>query len=257
MGVPADVMRMLARHQWVREHGTPRVTVFVGSATRARRIWERWLGWTGRAARPLAASVETALVEVTTAPRQPVAVALTPNALARWSAAGADRSRALVMEGVIRLARPGSAGPRSNANALRSTIDAAPRGAARTAPIATGLIDSPRSLAELTLFEALEATPSTAGRFRLNQRVPVRFGGSDVEIDLLSRDDAIAIEVDGAHHFSDLASYRRDRRKDLVLQAHGLAVLRFLAEDVFADPDAVVRMVVEFLGSKLRRERAR
>jgi len=37
-----SVLRRLARDQWVRLHGTPRVTVLVGGE-RGREIWQRWL----------------------------------------------------------------------------------------------------------------------------------------------------------------------------------------------------------------------
>jgi very-short-patch-repair endonuclease len=42
----------------------------------------------------------------------------------------------------------------------------------------------------------------------------------------------MAVELDGAQHFADLTAYRRDRRKDMLLQENGYLVLRFLAEDV-------------------------
>jgi len=44
--------------------------------------------------------------------------------------------------------------------------------------------------------------------------------------------DRIAIEIDGAFHFETDENYRRDRRKDFLLQRHGYLVIRFLAEDV-------------------------
>ena len=40
------------------------------------------------------------------------------------------------------------------------------------------------------------------------------------------------MEIDGAFHFVDAEHYRRDRRKDFLLQRNGYLVLRFLAEDV-------------------------
>jgi very-short-patch-repair endonuclease len=40
------------------------------------------------------------------------------------------------------------------------------------------------------------------------------------------------IEIDGFHHFGDPEAYRRDRRKDLLLQTQGLLVIRAPAEDV-------------------------
>jgi very-short-patch-repair endonuclease len=55
----------------------------------------------------------------------------------------------------------------------------------------------------------------------------------------------VAIELDGAQHLNDPAAYRRDRRKDALLQEHGYFILRFLTEDVgkrLADVlDAILR----------------
>jgi very-short-patch-repair endonuclease len=104
-----------------------------------------------------------------------------------------------------------------------------------------------RSLAEATLFEALEATPATAGRFSLNESLSVRFGPAAAEIDLLARGDRIAIEIDGVHHFDDLECYRRDRRKDLLLQMQGFVVVRLLAEDVMRDVQSAVNAVCQAL----------
>ena len=100
------------------------------------------------------------------------------------------------------------------------------------------------------MFDALEATPATAGRFQLNESLSVRFGPTAAEIDLLSRRDRIAIEIDGFHHFGDLERYRRDRRKDLLLQSEGLLVIRVLAEDVLADPRNAVHAVCQALAAR-------
>ena len=111
-----------------------------------------------------------------------------------------------------------------------------------------------RSAAEATLFEALEATAATAGRFALNESLSVRFGGVAAEVDLLSRGDGIAIEIDGVHHFADLEAYRRDRKKDLLLQSQGLFVVRVLAEDVMRDVRGAVNAVSQALAYR-RKER--
>jgi hypothetical protein len=104
-----------------------------------------------------------------------------------------------------------------------------------------------RSAAEATLHEALEATPATAGRFELNESLSVRFGPRAAEIDLLSRGDRIAVEIDGVHHFADPDCYRRDRRKDLLLQTQGFVVVRLLAEDVMRDVRTSVNAVCQAL----------
>ncbi|MEO7732500.1 MAG: DUF559 domain-containing protein [Kofleriaceae bacterium] len=111
-----------------------------------------------------------------------------------------------------------------------------------------------RSVAEATLFEALEATAATVGRFTLNESLSVRFGGAAAEVDLLSRGDGIAIEIDGVHHFADLEAYRRDRKKDLLLQSQGLFVVRVLADDVMRDVRAAVNAVCQALAYR-RKER--
>lgn len=66
-----------------------------------------------------------------------------------------------------------------------------------------------------------------------------------VEIDLLARDLRLAVEIDGYYHFRDPQAFRRDRRKDWVLQKAGYVVLRFLAGDVINRQDAVVCRVLE------------
>ena len=90
-----------------------------------------------------------------------------------------------------------------------------------------------RSATEAFLYRRLETLEMTRGLFRLNALLPVPFGGDgDMEVDLLCPSLRLAIELDGALHFSDLSAYRRDRRKDLLLQENGYRVMRFLAEDV-------------------------
>src|SRR5262249_47269217 len=92
--------------------------------------------------------------------------------------------------------------------------------------------DRARSAAERLLFAAIEARPSTRGLFRLNEDADFLLENRPVEVDLLSAERRVAIEVDGYFHFLGPDDYRRDRRKDLALQEHGYLVLRFLAEDV-------------------------
>ncbi len=104
-----------------------------------------------------------------------------------------------------------------------------------------------RSLAERLLFAALEQHPATRGRFELNARMPFSFGPRAAEIDLISRGDELAIEIDGYYHFVDADAYRRDRRKDVLLQRHGLFVLRFLANDVAAELDPILDRIVDVL----------
>lgn len=93
--------------------------------------------------------------------------------------------------------------------------------------------DSPfRSAAEAFLFQLLESHEKTVGLFEPNGDPGFRFGNRAAEVDLLCPTLKIAIEVDGYFHFADHEAYRRDRRKDYLMQRHGLLVLRFLAQDV-------------------------
>lgn len=90
-----------------------------------------------------------------------------------------------------------------------------------------------RSAAEKFLFRYLEAMPATKGLFALNGRLPVPFGPNDfMEVDLLCASRRLAVEIDGKFHFASPENYRRDRRKDFLLQKADYLVLRFLAEDV-------------------------
>ena len=80
---------------------------------------------------------------------------------------------------------------------------------------------------------AAETLAETAGKFRLNAELPIPFDGwGRMEVDLLCAPSRIAIELDGGQHLGDPDAYRRDRRKDALLQENGYRVLRFLAEDV-------------------------
>ncbi|GGI93695.1 endonuclease domain-containing protein [Legionella impletisoli] len=65
-----------------------------------------------------------------------------------------------------------------------------------------------------------------------------------MEVDLLSMEDRIAIEIDGQQHLSSKDAYRRDRRKDWLLQENGYLVLRFLAEDVSKNLDIVLDTIL-------------
>jgi len=279
------VLRRLARDQWVRLHGTPRVTVLVGGA-RGREIWSQWLALSGVAGTLLEAiaggtdgmdgperggfvdaQIRGAVARAIAEPAHPIAVAVSAEAAQRWRAGRRDRLAAMVDEGWLAVpdeaagesaaegqARPPAGGDPDRCAAGGACGDAdriggGPGGGAQGVMCPLHL--DARSLAEATLFEALEATPATAGRFRLNESLAVRFGPLAAEIDLLSRGDRIAIEIDGVHHFADLERYRRDRRKDLLLQTHGFVVVRLLAEDVVRDVRAAVTVVSQALAYRL------
>ena len=105
--------------------------------------------------------------------------------------------------------------------------------AARPVPPDKEGADRARSATEAFLYRRLESLPETIGTFSLNAELPIPFNGwGRMEVDLLSADERLAVELDGAQHLSDPQAYRRDRRKDLLLQQNGYVVLRFLVEDI-------------------------
>ena len=111
-----------------------------------------------------------------------------------------------------------------------------------------------RSATEAFLYRRLETLPETAGLFRLNAELPIPFDGwGQMEVDLLCADARVAIELDGGQHLADAEAYRRDRRKDLLLQENGYFVLRFLAEDVGKRLDTVLDTILRVLSATLAR----
>ena len=71
-----------------------------------------------------------------------------------------------------------------------------------------------------------------------------------MEVDLLCAEARVAIELDGGQHLADAEAYRRDRRKDVLLQENGYFVLRFLAEDVGKHLDAVLDAILRTLSHR-------
>ena len=108
-----------------------------------------------------------------------------------------------------------------------------------------------RSATEAFLYRRLETLPETSGRFRLNVELPIPFDGwGRMEVDLLCADGNIAIELDGGQHFDNADSYRRDRRKDVLLQENGYHVLRFLCEDVGKRLDEILDAIIRALSRR-------
>ncbi|HWB09729.1 MAG TPA: DUF559 domain-containing protein [Pirellulales bacterium] len=113
--------------------------------------------------------------------------------------------------------------------------------------------DAARSAAERYLYERLQAHPQTNGLFELNGLLELPGAKGSVEVDLLARAPRVAVEIDGFYHFTDLDAYRRDRRKDVLLQHAGYFVIRCLADDVASRLEEILETVV----SAVRREPAR
>jgi len=122
---------------------------------------------------------------------------------------------------------------------------------ARTVPPDAEGVARARSATEVFLYRRLQTLPETQGRFRLNAALPIAFDGcGSLEVDLFCQDARVAVELDGAQHLSDPAAYRRDRRKDQLLQENGYLVLRFLAEDVGKELSLVLDSILRALNHR-------
>jgi very-short-patch-repair endonuclease len=116
-----------------------------------------------------------------------------------------------------------------------------------TVPDAKGIARA-RSATEAFFYRRLESLPETAGRFQLNVELPIPFDGwGNMEVDLLCHDARLVVELDGGQHLASTDAYRRDRRKDALLQEQGFFVLRFLAADVGAKLDMVLDTILRTL----------
>ena len=114
-----------------------------------------------------------------------------------------------------------------------------------------------RSASEAFLFRRLQGLPETRDRFHVNERLPIPFSEDGrMEVDFLDPVSKLVIELDGSQHLADPEAYRRDRRKDALLQEHGYLVLRFLAEDLGTRLDAVLDEVLRALAGRTCRSGA-
>ncbi len=105
-----------------------------------------------------------------------------------------------------------------------------------------------RSASEAFLFRRLQSLPETRDRFRLNAHLPIPFcREGHMEVDFLDPESRVVLELDGSQHLGDREAYRRDRRKDALLQEHGYVVLRFLAEDLGPRLDSVLDEILRAL----------
>jgi very-short-patch-repair endonuclease len=109
-------------------------------------------------------------------------------------------------------------------------------------------IERARSATEAFLYRRLETLAETTDRFHLNRQLPIPFDGwGNMEVDLLCEEQRVAIELDGGQHLADAEAYRRDRRKDVLLQENGYFVLRVLTEDVGKHLDTVLDAILRTL----------
>ena len=85
----------------------------------------------------------------------------------------------------------------------------------------------------------------------VNHTLPIAFDDrSGLEVDLFCADARVAVELDGGQHLADPVAYRRDRRKDQLLQEAGYFVLRFLAEDVGKELEMVLDTILRALSRR-------
>jgi hypothetical protein len=125
---------------------------------------------------------------------------------------------------------------------------------ARPAPSDADGAERARSATEAFLYRRLETLAETKGCFGVNVVLPIAFDGMGrLEVDLLCADARVAVELDGAQHLADPVAYRRDRRKDQLLQENGYLVLRFLAEDVGKELDLVLDGIARALSHRRSR----
>jgi len=122
---------------------------------------------------------------------------------------------------------------------------------ARTVPPDAEGAARARSATEAFLFRRLETLAETKGRFSVNAVLPIPFDGAgSLEVDLICVDARVAVELDGAQHLADPVAYRRDRRKDQLLQENGYLVLRFLAEDVGKELELILDAILRMLSHR-------
>jgi len=110
-----------------------------------------------------------------------------------------------------------------------------------------------RSASEAFFYRRLETLPQTRKRFQLNAVLPIPFDDfGQMEVDLSCPEARPVIELDGAQHLADPEAYRRDRRKDALLQQNECLVLRFLTEDLGKRLDHVLDAVLAALAYRSR-----
>ena len=283
-GEAAQVRLALARHQRRREQGVPTLTVLIGSADEAVRVWQDWVRSMGWAPARIMRADEVDAAELFLTAEATIylcaagdggvqrlaefverisrfldahgieqASAVLALAVGRADAEAYlrderySRARALFAEGMVDVpvalaAMPDAASERTAALLTRSGVQPETVESFKVASAARQQVvsreagdeadDRARSAAERFLFDLLGDLPETAGLFELNVRLAFCFGPMSAEVDLLADSLRLAVEIDGFHHFQDPECYRRDRRKDALLQRQGYLVLRFLAEDV-------------------------
>lgn len=206
--------------------------------------------------------------------RLPIVFVTTEPSLARLLDGQKPRVQALLREAIIRMpvdracsphselrltehshADTGAAAPPAQdveafQELARESYRQAREASERGEPRANERADRARSEVERFLYVLLQRSPVTRDLFDLNVRLPFQFGNRSLEADFAARSLQVVLEVDGYYHFTDADAYRRDRRKDVLLQQHAYLVARFLADDVLAQPKEVVRQIEQLVSDR-------
>jgi hypothetical protein len=207
---------------------------------------EDWLAVTLRSAMPL----------IEAAPAVPFALAMSARTAAALAHSPPTREVTLAREGRVEISRCSAerlaervptASPSTAAQLLQDGVDEPLVERFSEALQAVRDHDSTegkaRSAAEQFLFDRLASLPETAGLFELNVPLDFSHGPAPAQADLFARSLRLVIEVDGSYFHLNPEQYRRDRRKDWLLQQHGYPTLRFLAEDVVERLDEVLEVI--------------
>lgn len=119
-----------------------------------------------------------------------------------------------------------------------------------------GVCDKPRIKCAACPHQRFLPVTDDAIRWHLSGQdaeLPISFDCNGVmEVDLLCAEARLAVELDGSQHLDSPEAYRRDRRKDMLLQQHGYFVLRFLADDVGKQLDTVLDAILRAMTHRLR-----
>lgn len=191
----------------------------------------------------LPAAAEFAAQLADRSPRLSIAIQTGAAAWTSYTSGGAEsHAKGLLRDGVIWFASNGATADSERDEARTEARAALEAARARGGDAAADR--RLRSAAEALLCRALEGNAYTRGRYVPNQTIDVVFGTRLLEVDLLGTACGIAIEIDGYYHFRDAAAYRRDRRKDVLMQQAGYLVVRVLAEDVIDSVEAVLSRIV-------------
>jgi very-short-patch-repair endonuclease len=112
------------------------------------------------------------------------------------------------------------------------------------------LLDGPRRPA-LTRSEAEERFLGLVRRAGLSEpEANVALHG--YELDLLWRDEGLAVEIDGYAFHGDRDAFEADRRRDAVLASHGLQVVRITWRQITEEPEATLVLVTRALAERGR-----